>query len=54
MKFIDHVGREMISRDYVEKGGGDSLTTIFGEEVMEKQPFECLVKEKRLNESCGP
>jgi hypothetical protein len=37
--FGNHVNRERIFSDYVGRRGGDSLTTRFGEEVMEKQPF---------------
>jgi hypothetical protein len=46
--FGDHVRHEMISCDYVERRRGDSLTTRFGEEVMEKQSFCGSLKETAL------
>jgi hypothetical protein len=37
--FGDCVRQEMISSDYVERRGGDSLTMRFRLEVIQKQPF---------------
>jgi hypothetical protein len=37
--FGEHVFRKRIFSDYVESRAGDYLTTMFGEEEMDKQPF---------------
>jgi hypothetical protein len=38
--FGDHVNQERILSVYVDRKGGDSLTTRFEEEVMENGPFQ--------------
>jgi hypothetical protein len=35
----DHVNQDSIFSDYMERRGGDSLTTRFREEMVKKQPF---------------
>lgn len=49
----DHVNWERIFSDYMEQGGGDSLTSIFGEEVKDKWPFAGQVVANRWQKSLG-
>jgi hypothetical protein len=39
MQLVSQCEQVRISSDYMGGTGGDSLSTRFGEEVMEKQPF---------------
>jgi hypothetical protein len=52
--FGDHVNRERIFSDYVDRGG-DSLTTRFREGVIENGPYQGqVVGERVTKEVWGP
>jgi hypothetical protein len=54
ISFGDHVNRERIFSDYVERRGGDSLATRLGEEEIEKWPFSGQGEgEEVMRKSCS-